>query len=68
MKPKKIRRAFWNAARKLEERMSEFEKAINDIELVIKELRSAEMETTAKEEEKRAEKQKKKKFDDDMKF
>ena len=48
--------------------MSEFEKAINDIELAIKELRSAEMETTAKEEEKRAEKQKKKKFDDDRKF
>ena len=48
--------------------MSEFEKAINDIELVIKELRSAEMETTAKEEEKRAEKQRKKKFDDEMKL
>ena len=35
--------------------MSEFEKAINDIELAIKELGSAEMETTAKEEKKRAE-------------
>ena len=48
--------------------MSEFEKAINDIELAIKELRSAEMETTAKEEEERAEKQRKKKFDDEMKL
>ena len=48
--------------------MSKFEIAINDIELAIKELRSPEMETTAKKKEKRAEKQKKKKFDDDMKF